>query len=55
MSAKIKTIIINEEDIAFLFSEIPDDFATSHCFCVQCRNGNVIKLRGVRLSLSKLE
>ncbi len=40
MGRKIKTIPVNTDDVAFIFSEDPGefDFITSHCYCVQCQN-----------------
>lgn len=40
MSGKIKTISLNEEDVAFIFSECSGEFEflTGHCYCTKCRN-----------------
>lgn len=40
MSRKIKTIPVNAEDVAFIFSEEPGGFTflTNHCYCVQCKS-----------------
>jgi hypothetical protein len=56
MSGKIKTITVNQEDIAFIFSDGPGEFEfiTSRCFCMQCQNGYNSSIVNYTIKLNSL-